>query len=87
MLGTLKLLWVAISGNKLVSYIVLGTLALGAILAVFASVRSQGADKERSKQLADALSSLQKEAQRRAEIDALDSATARSQLRNKWSSS
>lgn len=85
MVTFLTTLWAAISGNRIVSYVALAGIATVFLWVVFTSIKKSGAAGERSKLLNDWLSFLKREYKRRAEIDAIDTATARQRLRDRWS--
>lgn len=81
----LNLIWNAISGNKIVSWAVLTLGVVAAVVAAYTTVKSIGAEEQQSKQLKDALNSLQREYNERAKIESMRSIDARRQLRERWS--
>lgn len=80
----LTLLWKAISGNRLITYAAFILTMIAVVAAAYTTVKRDGASEERSKQLQDALSSLQREYKHRAEIDRLAAEDARRLLKERW---
>lgn len=81
----LALIWNAISGNRITAYVLFAVSLIAVVVGAYTSVKNVGASEQRSKQLSDALSSLQKEFTHRAEIDRMSTDDARRQLRERWS--
>lgn len=84
MLTTLTTIWTASGINKLLPYLILAAIVVATVFAAYTTGRSAGGMNEKSKQLQDWLKTHSQEARKRAERMAIDSSTARKQLRDRW---
>ena len=76
----------ALGINRWLVYGILAVTLLSTLTIAALKFRADGIRSERAKQLQASLRNLQKEAKERARIEAMRSADARQQLRDKWAS-